>query len=458
MTLAIVLLLLIAGSLLFHLLSPWWFTPLASNWTSIDDTIGTTVWVTGLVFVLVNLFVAYAVFRFRHRENRQALYEPENKKLEWQLIALTTAGIVVLLAPGLYSWAKVVDAPKDAAVVEVVGKQWHWSYRFPGKDGVLGTVNPRFISDSNPFGLNPEDPNGQDDILITSQELHLPVGKPVKLMLRSTDVVHDFAVAQFRVKMDFVPGMVTHIWLTPTRNGSYDVLCEELCGIGHFTMRGKVTVEDDASFQAWLAGYPTYAQSQLSVAADAAAGQQRFALCSSCHGARAEGNAAMHAPKLSGQPGWYLKRQIKYFQQGIRGSHPADTFGNMMMPMAKTLTSDADIDNVVAYIETLPDLLAAHTLTPVAAGGQKRYASCAACHGAQGEGGRAMNAPRLAGMSDWYLITALKNFKQRIRGAHPGDEYGGQMNLMAGMLADDDQINDVVAYIGSLPTTAAKEP
>ena len=238
MTIVIVLVLLIAGSLAFHLLSPWWFAPLASNWKSIDDTISTTIWVTGVVFVLVNLFMAYAIYRYRYQKSRRSQYEPENKKLEWQLMALTTAGIVVLLAPGLYSWAKVVDAPKNAALVEVVGKQWHWSFRFPGKDCVLGTVNPRFVSDANPFGLNPEDPNGQDDILISSQELHLPIDKPVRLLLRSTDVLHDFAVAQFRVKMDFVPGMVTQIWLTPTRTGSFDILCEELCGICHFAMRG----------------------------------------------------------------------------------------------------------------------------------------------------------------------------------------------------------------------------
>ena len=122
-----------------------------------------------------------------------------------------------MLAPGLVVWANFIHVPENAAVFEVIGQQWHWSYRFPGKDGVLGTVNSRFVSDANPFGMNPDDPNGQDDVLISSSEVHLPIGKPVKALLRSKDVLHDFAVAQLRVKMDMVPGMVPYIWFTPTR-------------------------------------------------------------------------------------------------------------------------------------------------------------------------------------------------------------------------------------------------
>jgi cytochrome c oxidase subunit 2 len=96
------------------------------------------------------------------------MYEPENKKLEGWLVVLTSVGVAAMLAPGLVVWAKFVDVPKDAAVVEVVGKQWYWSYRFPGADGVLGTDDARFISDKNPFGINPDDPHGQDDVLIAS--------------------------------------------------------------------------------------------------------------------------------------------------------------------------------------------------------------------------------------------------------------------------------------------------
>ena len=450
MVVGIVLILLIVGSVLFHFLSPWYFTPIASNWTAMDDTISITFWITGFVFVAVNLFLAYAVIRYRYRKGARAAYEPENKKLEWWLTGLTTVGIAAMLAPGLFVWANFVDVPKDAAVFEVVGKQWHWSYRFPGKDGVMGTVDARHVSDKNPFGMNPDDPNGQDDVLISSPEVHLPLGRPVKALLRSIDVLHNFAVPQFRAKMDLVPGLVTFIWFTPTRTGKFDLLCNELCGVGHFVMRGSVVVEDETAFQAWLSGYPTFAQTSAQAAGDAAAGKPLYAVCAACHGLQGEGNPVLNAPKLSGQGDWYLKRQLKYYKQGARGTHDKDVFGKTMAPMAATLADDAAIDNVVAYIRTLPDNPAPATVKGNARNGQERYVSCGACHGPDGRGIQATNAPGLKGMSDWYLVTQLKNFKQGIRGAHPKDLYGPQMASMAAMLGDDQAINDLVAYINTL--------
>src|SRR5512145_2287377 len=138
MVMAVMLVVLIAASVLFHILSPWYFTPIASNWSAIDDTIAITFWVTGAVFVIVNLFMAYAIYRYRHRAGDRAHYEPENKKLEWWLLAVTTVGVAAMLAPGLFTWAKFVDVPKDAQVVEAVAQQWNWKYRLPGKDGKLG--------------------------------------------------------------------------------------------------------------------------------------------------------------------------------------------------------------------------------------------------------------------------------------------------------------------------------
>jgi cytochrome c oxidase subunit 2 len=449
MVLAIVLVLLVVGSLLFHFLSPWYFTPIASNWGMIDDTVTITFWVTGIVFVVVNLFMAYCVIRYRHRKGLRAGYEPESKKLEAWLVAVTTVGVIAMLAPGLFVWAKFVEVPQDAAVFEAVGKQWYWSFRFPGEDGVMGTVSAGYVSDKNPFGMNPNDPNGQDDVLVASPEVHLPVGKPIKALLRSIDVLHDFAVPQFRVKMDLVPGLVTYIWFTPIRTGKFDLLCEELCGLAHFTMRGKVVVEEESAFQAWLSSYPTFAQSSAQAAGDAAAGKQLYAVCATCHGLQAEGNPALHAPKLSGQGDWYLQRQLKYFKQGTRGTHDQDVFGKMMAPMAATLGDDAAIDNVSAYIKTLPDNPAPATVDGYAKDGQKSYVTCAACHGSDGRGNQAMNAPRLAGMSDWYLITQLNNFKHGIRGAHPKDMYGPQMASMAATLANDQAIDNLVSYINT---------
>ena len=379
MVVAIVLVLLVLGSLLFHFLSPWYFTPIASNWQAMDDTISITFWVTGIVFVAINLFMAYAVIRYRYRKGGRAMYEPENKKLEWWLTGLTTVGVAAMLAPGLFVWANFVEVPKDAAVFEAVGQQWNWSFRFPGKDGKLGTVDARYISDKNPFGMNPDDPDGQDDVLVASPELHLPLGRPVKALLRSVDVLHDFAVPQFRAKMDLVPGLVTYIWFTPTRTGKFDLLCNELCGVGHFVMRGKVVVEEEREFQAWLSSHPTFAQTSAQAAGNAAAGKPLYAVCAACHGSQAEGNPALHAPKLSGQGDWYLKRQLKYFKSGARGTHDKDVFGKMMAPMAATLGDDAAIDNVVAYIKTLPDNPAPRTVTKSTTNAQKLYVTCGAC-------------------------------------------------------------------------------
>jgi cytochrome c oxidase subunit 2 len=449
MVLAIALVLLVVGSLLFHFLSPWYFTPIASNWGMIDDTVTITFWVTGIVFVAINLFMAYAVIRYRYQKGKRADYAPENKKLEAWLVAVTTVGVVAMLAPGLFVWAKFVEVPKDAAVFEALGKQWHWSFRFPGKDGVLGTVSARYVSDKNPFGMNPNDPNGQDDVLVTSPELHLPVGRPVKALLRSIDVLHDFAVPQFRVKMDLVPGLVTYIWVTPTRTGEFDLLCEELCGLAHFTMRGRVVVEEEKAFQEWLSHYPTYAQSAAQVAGDAEAGKPLFAVCSACHGLQAEGNPVLHAPKLSGQGDWYLKRQLNYFKNGARGAHDKDVYGKQMAPMAATLADDAAIANVIAYIGTLPDNRAPATVEGDAKYGQKSFVTCAACHGSDGRGNQAMNAPRLAGMSDWYLVTQLNNFKHGVRGANRKDMYGSQMASMAAILANDRAIDNLVSYINT---------
>src|SRR6266704_4736732 len=272
MVMAIALVLLVVCSVLFHYLSPWYFTPIASNWDTIDETVTITFWVTGFVFVLVNLFMAYCVWRYRHRKETLAHYEPENKKLEGALILATTVGVVAMLAPGLFAWAKFIEVPKDATVLEVVGRQWNFNYRFPGKDGVLGTVDAKYVSDENPFGMNPDDPSGQDDVLIASPELHLALGKPVELALRSIDVLHDFTVPQFRSKMNMAPGLVTYVWFTPARTGTFDAFCEQLCGIAHYAMRGTVVVEADAAFQKWKSGYPSFAQTQYEPPGDATAG------------------------------------------------------------------------------------------------------------------------------------------------------------------------------------------
>ena len=257
---ALILILVAIGSVLFHFLSPWWFTPIASNWRYIDDTIIITFWITGVVFTAIVLFMAYCVFRFRHQEGRQAAYRPENKTLEWWLAIGTAVGVAAMLTPGLFVWSQFVTVPKGASEVEVVGQQWQWTFRLPGQDGRLGTSDTRNVSTDNPLGLNRSDPNGQDDVVIDGGELHLPLGKPVKVLLRSIDVVHDFYVPEFRAKMDLMPGLVTYFWITPIRTGTFEILCAGFCGVGHPQMRGSVVVEEESDYQTWLQKQPTFAQ------------------------------------------------------------------------------------------------------------------------------------------------------------------------------------------------------
>ncbi len=456
MAIAIVLVLLVIGSLIFHFMSPWWFTPIASNWTTMDDTVILTFWVTGIVFVVVNLFLAWVVFRYRHKKDQKADYEPENKKLEWWLTIVTSIGVAAMLAPGLFVWGKFVSVPENAIVVEAIGQQWHWSFRFPGPDGELGASDAALISAGNPFGLDPEDAKGQDDILIASPELRLPVDQPVKVLLRSKDVLHNFTVTQFRVKMDLVPGMITHLWLTPTVPGEYEILCEELCGVGHFAMRGRVVVTPREEFNNWLAGQPTFNDMQLLAAADPGAGAAQYAVCMACHGPSGEGNAALNAPRLAGQPAWYLRRQLHAFRNGVRGAHAQDTFGGQMRAFAAMLPDDTAIRNLAAYVESLPGHEPELTVTGDADRGRSLYTTCSACHGREGQGIWALNAPRLADMSDWYLVRQLQNFQQRIRGAHSQDFYGWQMATMSDFLADDRAINDIVAYINTLSPEQAQ--
>ena len=450
MLLAIVLVLLVVGSLVFHFMSPWWFTPIASNWDTIDLTIDITFVITGIVFVAVNLFMAYAVYRYRHSPDRRSHYEPENKKLETWLTIVTGVGVAAMLAPGLVVWADFIEVPEEADVIEVMGEQWQWRYRLPGKDGVLGEVDARFISQDNPFGMSPNDEAGADDIIINDSELHLPLDRNVKALLRSKDVLHDFAVPQFRVKMDLVPGLVSYVWFKPTRAGKFDILCMELCGIAHYAMRGHVVVEEQEDYDAWLAEQTTWSDIQGIPAGDPVAGKASFMVCGSCHGQQGEGNIAMNAPRLAGLPEWYLERQLHYYKIGARGAHKDDTYGQQMAPMAAVLADDAAVRNVSAYIAGLEQQPGSNTLGGDAAAGASHYTSCGACHGVEAQGNYALQAPRLAGMDDWYLKRQLENFRSGIRGTHEEDNYGHQMVLMARSLQNEQSIDDLMAYLATL--------
>ncbi len=450
MKLVMVLVALVFGSIAFHFLSPWWFTPLASNWSSIDLTINITFWVTGFVFVAINLFLAYTIYKYRHNKNRKSHYEPENPKLEIGLSIFTALGVLLMLAPGLIVWHKFINVPDDAKSIEVVAQQWQWEYRFPGEDGVLGKSAIRYISPSNSLGIDPRDPLGQDDIIVASNALHLPIDQPVKVLLRSKDVLHNFAVPQFRVKMDIVPGLVSYLWFTPTKLGSFDILCMELCGVAHHTMRNKVVINTADDFQLWLATQPTFSETQNGVKGNPIAGELLYTTCASCHGLAGEGNITMNAPRLNHQSPWYLQRQLRYYKLGIRGSHQHDSFGAQMAAMASLLQDGTAIKDVVAYIETFEPLDIEPTHSRQAIKGKSLYVTCAVCHGKNGEGNFSLNAPRLAGIQDWYIKRQIINFRTQVRGYHQDDNFGSQMIMMAKMISDEAAIDDLVAYIHSL--------
>ncbi|MCS6937061.1 MAG: cytochrome c oxidase subunit II [Candidatus Bipolaricaulota bacterium] len=256
--LAIVLVLLIVGAVALTLSGTLWLSPLASNWGMIDNMLVITLVVTGLAFVVLNLVLAYLVWRYRARDGQKATYFAEDHKLERNLILITALGIIVMLGPGLFVYSEYIHPPREAMTVEVLGQQWRWSFRYPGADGQLGRTDPKLFA-QNAFGIDVTDPAAQDDVLVTGP-LHLPLNKPVVIQLRSKDVLHSFYVPEFRAKMDAVPGMVTRLWFTPTKMGTFDLLCVELCGTAHFQMRSKVIVESPKDFERWLQQQPTVAQ------------------------------------------------------------------------------------------------------------------------------------------------------------------------------------------------------
>lgn len=361
MVFALALIVIAIGSVLFHLLSPWQETPLASNWGMIDDTIAITMAITGFVFVAIVFFMGYCVFRFRHKEGQRAAFEPENKKMEWWLIGITSLGICALLAPGLIVYNNFVHVPEDAVEFEAVGQQWMWTFRLPGNDGVMGTSDISHVTIDNTLGVDPDDPNGQDDLLIFSNHVHLALDQPVKALLRSKDVLHNFYVPQFRVKMDLVPGLVSYLWFTPTVIGSYEIICSEYCGVGHYNMRGRVTVDGPEDYQQWLAGLPTFAETLNKSTAIGIAEQGKNLAqsqgCLACH--------SVDGGKSLG-PGWQglfgktetlddgssITADSEYLKQSI--TDPAakivDGFPNVMVPYK---LSEEQLDALVAYIESL---------------------------------------------------------------------------------------------------------
>lgn len=186
-------------------------------------------------------------------------------------------------------------------------------------------------------------------------------------------------------------------------------------------------------------------------AADAARGAQLYELCTQCHGADGGGNPAALAPSIAGLSDWYVAAQLKNFHAGLRGLDPNDVGGLRMYPMSLTLKSEAEIADVAAHVASLSPVPQPVTVTGGdPAKGASYYNTCAACHGPDGAGNQALNAPRLTGQSDWYLVSSLQKYKAGIRGGNPQNTNSVLMRGMSAVLPDEQAIKDVVAYIDSL--------
>jgi cytochrome c oxidase subunit 2 len=244
------------------------FDSAASNHgVDVDNMLKITFIITGIVFVITQVALFWFSYKYQESDNRQAFYYPHNNKLEVIWTAIPAIVLTVMVGFGLYYWFRITgEAPKDAMVVEVTGSQFKWEFRYPGKDKILGKKYFKAINEgaNNPLGQLWDDPANHDDLYV-NDEMHLVVNKPVKLVINAKDVIHDVGLSHVRLKMDAVPGTPTTMWFTPTittadmkkKSGDpdfvYELSCDQMCGQGHFKMRGTIIVESQEEFDAWMA-------------------------------------------------------------------------------------------------------------------------------------------------------------------------------------------------------------
>ena len=241
--------------------------PASDHGVLIDRMLYITIGLTGVVFLITQIALFWFSFKYQESDTRKAYYYPHNNKLELIWTVIPAIALTVLVGFGLFYWFKITgDAPKNAMIVEVTGKQFGWEFRYPGNDKILGKKYFKNINaaKNNPIGQLWDDPANHDDVWM-EQEMHLVVNKPVKLIIGSRDVIHDVGLAHFRMKMDAVPGIPTTMWFTPTMtteemkietknpNFEYELSCDQMCGNGHYSMKGIVKVVTQDEFDAWKA-------------------------------------------------------------------------------------------------------------------------------------------------------------------------------------------------------------
>lgn len=234
-----------------------WFPPLASeHGTGVDRMINYLLVTVGGLFVIGNFVLGYFIWRFG-RQQRITFRLPSPKtERRWAIVVVVLMALVAeggVLILGLPVWGKLYAAspPKEAVAIEVTGEQFAWNIRYPGKDAVFSRTDPKLINDDNPLGLDMRDPAAADDIVVLGK-IVVPVNRAVRVRLRSKDTLHSFFLPNFRIKQDAVPGMTIEFWFVPTATGSYEIACAELCGFGHFQMRGVFNVVTQTEFNNWL--------------------------------------------------------------------------------------------------------------------------------------------------------------------------------------------------------------
>ena len=221
----------------------------------IDHILEFSHWFMGALFVGWSLFFVYVLIRFRKarhpKADHQGITSGISTHLEFSVVLIEA---VLLIGFAIPLWAKRVNQfpdTGDAILIHVVGQQFNWNFHMPGPDGQFGRRDISLVSNSNPVGLDPNDPAGKDDIVVLG-ELHVPVNRPVIIELSSKDVIHNFALVHMRIAQDAIPGSIIPMWFKPLKTGTYEVICGQLCGLGHYSMKGTVVVDEPAEYQAWL--------------------------------------------------------------------------------------------------------------------------------------------------------------------------------------------------------------
>jgi cytochrome c oxidase subunit 2 len=221
----------------------------------IDQMTSLVHWLMLVLFIGWGLYFVFVVFRFRRGANPKASYVGAKGKIsKGTEVAVAIVEVVLLLFYAIPAWAKRVKAfpsGSEAVVVRVVAHQFAWEIQYPGPDGKFGRTDLNLVTSDNLIGIDRRDPDAKDDV-VTSNQLNLPVDRPVLVHLSSQDVIHSFGLIEMRVKQDAVPGMQMPVWFIPNRVGAYEISCSQLCGLGHFRMRGFVTVQSDADYRKWF--------------------------------------------------------------------------------------------------------------------------------------------------------------------------------------------------------------